>query len=91
MQAKTASSFALSGRDLPPTNIVRNDVTGQYGHPCILTLPPVMAAGAYSLLASPSSKFAWMTPPFRTTLWRVLGIQLVTLALLWLLQSRYAT
>lgn len=32
-----------------------------------------------------------MTPPFRTTLWRVLGIQLVTLVVLWLLQSRYAS
>jgi hypothetical protein len=32
-----------------------------------------------------------MTPPFRTTLWRVLGIQLATLILLWLLQSRYAS
>ncbi len=32
-----------------------------------------------------------MTPPFRTTLWRVMTIQVVTLALLWLLQSRYAS
>ena len=31
-----------------------------------------------------------MTPPFRTTLWRVLGIQFATLVILWLLQSRYA-
>jgi hypothetical protein len=32
-----------------------------------------------------------MTPPFRTTLWRVLAVQLVTLVLLWLLQTRYAS
>jgi len=32
-----------------------------------------------------------MTPPFRTTLWRVMAIQVVTLGLLWLLQSRYAS
>jgi hypothetical protein len=32
-----------------------------------------------------------MTPPFRTTLWRVLGIQLVTLVILWLMQTRYAS
>ena len=32
-----------------------------------------------------------MTPPFRTTLWRVMTIQVVRLALLWLLQSRYAS
>jgi hypothetical protein len=31
-----------------------------------------------------------MTPPFRTTLWRVMAVQLITLALLWLIQSRYA-
>jgi hypothetical protein len=31
-----------------------------------------------------------MPTPFRTTLWRVLLVQLVTLLLLWLLQSRYA-
>lgn len=31
-----------------------------------------------------------MTPPFRTTLWRVMGVQLVALALLWLLQWHYA-
>lgn len=30
-----------------------------------------------------------MTPPFRTTLWRVLLMQAVALAALWLLQSRY--
>jgi hypothetical protein len=30
-----------------------------------------------------------MAIPFRTTLWRVLLIQAATLALLWLLQSRY--
>lgn len=30
-----------------------------------------------------------MATPFRTTLWRVLLIQAVALALLWLLQSRY--
>jgi hypothetical protein len=28
---------------------------------------------------------------FQTTLLRVIGVQLVTLALLWLLQSRYAS
>lgn len=32
-----------------------------------------------------------MTPPFRTTLWRVLLIQLVALAALWMLQARYVT
>jgi hypothetical protein len=32
-----------------------------------------------------------MTPPVRTTLWRVLSIQLVTLVLLWLLQTHYAS
>jgi hypothetical protein len=31
-----------------------------------------------------------MTPKFRTTLLRVMSIQLVTLLLLWLLQSHYA-
>lgn len=31
-----------------------------------------------------------MANSFRTTLWRVLLIQLITLALLWLFQSRYA-
>jgi len=31
-----------------------------------------------------------MPTPFRTTLWRVLLIQAITLVLLWLLQSRYA-
>ncbi len=31
-----------------------------------------------------------MTPQFRATLQRVLGIQLITLVLLWLLQSHYA-
>ncbi len=30
-----------------------------------------------------------MLTPFRTTLWRVLLIQAVTLAALWLLQTRY--
>jgi hypothetical protein len=30
-----------------------------------------------------------MPTPFRTTLVRVLAVQIVTLALLWLLQSRY--
>ena len=30
-----------------------------------------------------------MTPPFRTTLWRVLLIQVIALAALWALQSRY--
>ena len=30
-----------------------------------------------------------MPTQFRTTLWRVLLIQAVTLALLWLLQARY--
>jgi hypothetical protein len=30
-----------------------------------------------------------MPTPFRTTLWRVLLVQLVTLGLLWLLQARY--
>ena len=30
-----------------------------------------------------------MAPPFRTTLWRVLLIQAVTLALLWYLQQRF--
>ncbi len=28
-------------------------------------------------------------PPFRVTLFRVLAVQVVTLALLWLLQARY--
>lgn len=32
-----------------------------------------------------------MSPPFRTTLWRVLVIQAVALALLWFLQSRYTS
>jgi hypothetical protein len=32
-----------------------------------------------------------MTPPFRTTLWRVMSLQVVALVLLWLLQSRYAS
>lgn len=32
-----------------------------------------------------------MTSRFKTTLLRVLAIQAVTLALLWLLQSRYAS
>jgi len=32
-----------------------------------------------------------MTPPFRTTLWRVMGVQVIALVLLWLLQSRYAS
>jgi len=31
-----------------------------------------------------------MPTSFRTTLWRVLLVELVTLVLLWLLQSRYA-
>lgn len=30
-----------------------------------------------------------MTPPFHTTLWRVLLLQLVALAALWMLQARY--
>ena len=30
-----------------------------------------------------------MATSFRTTLWRVLLVQLVALALLWLLQARY--
>jgi hypothetical protein len=30
-----------------------------------------------------------MAPSFRSTLWRVLLIQTIALALLWLLQSRY--
>lgn len=34
--------------------------------------------------------FLPMTSRFRSTLWRVLGIQAIALALLWLLQSRYA-
>ncbi len=37
----------------------------------------------------PLSSLGFMSTPFRTTLWRVLLIQAVTLALLWLLQSRY--
>ena len=32
-----------------------------------------------------------MTPPVRTTLWRVLTIQLATLALLWWMQTHYAS
>ena len=36
-----------------------------------------------------ASSLGSMSTPFRTTLWRVLLIQAVTLALLWLLQSRY--
>jgi hypothetical protein len=32
-----------------------------------------------------------MPTPFRTTLWRVLAIQTVALALLWLLQHRYTS
>ncbi len=32
-----------------------------------------------------------MTSRFRATLWRVLTVQAVTLALLWALQARYAT
>ncbi len=31
-----------------------------------------------------------MPTPFRTTLWRVLLVQLVTLVLLWLMQNHYA-
>jgi hypothetical protein len=31
-----------------------------------------------------------MTSRFRATLWRVLAVQAVTLALLWALQARYA-
>jgi hypothetical protein len=31
-----------------------------------------------------------MTPKFRTTLVRVMSVQLITLLLLWLLQSHYA-
>lgn len=30
-----------------------------------------------------------MPTPFRTTLWRVMLVQLITLSLLWLLQTRY--
>lgn len=32
-----------------------------------------------------------MPSKFRSTLWRVLAIQGITLVLLWLLQSRYAS
>jgi hypothetical protein len=32
-----------------------------------------------------------MTPPFRSTLWRVLSMQVVALALLWWLQHHYST
>lgn len=32
-----------------------------------------------------------MSSRFRDTLWRVLAIQVVTLALLWWLQARYAS
>lgn len=35
--------------------------------------------------------FLTMSSRFRSTLWRVLAIQAVTLVLLWLLQSRYAS
>jgi hypothetical protein len=32
-----------------------------------------------------------MTPQFRSTLWRVLTMQVVALGLLWWLQSRYTS
>jgi hypothetical protein len=40
---------------------------------------------------SPTEYLPRVTPPVRTTLWRVLAIQAATLLLLWLLQSRYAS
>ena len=39
----------------------------------------------------PRSTFFTMTSRFRSTLWRVLGIQTIALVLLWLLQLRYAS
>ncbi len=38
----------------------------------------------------PAAYFPAMTPQFRSTLQRVLGMQLVALLLLWLLQTHYA-
>lgn len=38
----------------------------------------------------PAAYFLPMTPQFRSTLQRVLGMQLVALLLLWLLQAHYA-
>ncbi len=40
-------------------------------------------------LRLPPPHFSPMPTPFRTTLWRVMLMQLVALTLLWLLQSRY--
>ena len=37
----------------------------------------------------PPSEVRATAPPFRTTLIRVMAVQVVTLVLLWLLQSRY--
>jgi hypothetical protein len=37
-----------------------------------------------------ASQFPVMPTPFRSTLWRVLLMQLVALALLWWLQARYS-
>ena len=36
-------------------------------------------------------QFPVMPTPFRSTLWRVMLMQLVALALLWFLQARYST
>ena len=46
------------------------------------SLRPLAALGT-------ARQFPVMPTPFRTTLWRVLLVQLVTLGLLWLLQARY--
>lgn len=47
----------------------------------------VTRAGGYANAEEPVT--SGMTSKFRSTLWRVLVIQAVALAMLWLLQSRY--
>lgn len=81
-----------------------SDIAAIHGRSCAIRLPPYLGHGdgpARSILTegsvngilpapSPAAYLPRMTPQFRTTLWRVLSIQLVALGLLWLLQSRYS-
>ena len=57
---------------------------GYYGAPDI-----AFEAHSHFVMSSPTDTPASATPSFRTTLMRVLGVQLGALLLLWLVQSRY--
>ena len=50
---------------------------------------PTHAASHRLARCGTGGQFPVMPTSFRTTLWRVLLVQLVALALLWLLQARY--